>query len=90
MSDHTRRRAAFLLILLWQLPLGVRAAECKLLRLAEMPVTMNGLRPIVTAQINGTDALFTLDSGAFWSMLTPAAAAQYKLRLDRTDRKSVV
>ena len=84
MSEHTRRRAAFFLILLSQLPLGVRAAECKLMRLAEMPVTMNGLRPIVTAQINGADALFTLDSGAFWSMLTPAAAAQYKLRLDRT------
>ena len=27
----------------------------------------------VEAQINGSPALFTLDSGAFWSMLTPAS-----------------
>jgi tetratricopeptide (TPR) repeat protein/predicted aspartyl protease len=82
--DRTHRRAAFLLILFVHLPLGVLAADCKLAKLADLPVTMDGLRPTVTAQINGTPALFTLDSGAFWSMLTPAAAAEYKLRLDRT------
>jgi tetratricopeptide (TPR) repeat protein len=43
---------------------------------------MDGLRPTVEAQINGTPALFTLDSGAFWSMLSPASAQQYQLRLD--------
>src|SRR5690349_17252709 len=58
------------------------AAECQLARIAELPVTMDGLRPTFTAQINGTDALFTLDSGAFWSVLSPASAAQYKLHLD--------
>jgi tetratricopeptide (TPR) repeat protein/predicted aspartyl protease len=43
---------------------------------------MDGLRPTVAAQINGTPALFTLDSGAFWSSLTPASAEQYQLHLD--------
>jgi predicted aspartyl protease len=43
---------------------------------------MDGLRPTVEAQINGSPALFTLDSGAFWSMLSPASAQQYQLRLD--------
>jgi tetratricopeptide (TPR) repeat protein len=43
---------------------------------------MNGLRPTVEAQINGSPALFTLESGAFWSMLSPASARQYQLRLD--------
>ncbi len=69
--------------MLLQLPLSAHGAECSLARLKELPVTMDGSRPTVTAQINGVDALFTLDSGAFWSMLTPAAAEQYKLRVDR-------
>jgi tetratricopeptide (TPR) repeat protein/predicted aspartyl protease len=76
------RRAPVLLVLLLRLVPGVHAAECKLARIAELPVTMNGLQPTFTAQINGTDAVFTLDSGAFWSVLSPASAAQYKLHLD--------
>ncbi|HYC08231.1 MAG TPA: aspartyl protease family protein [Steroidobacteraceae bacterium] len=42
---------------------------------------MSGLAPLVHAKINGTDALFIADSGAFFSMLTPAAAAEFKLHL---------
>ncbi len=42
---------------------------------------MNGLRPVLAAQINGADALFIADSGAFYSMLAPSSAAQFKLRL---------
>lgn len=49
-----------------------------------MPVTMNGLRPTLTAQINGVNALFTLDSGAWWSHISPAAAEQYQLHPDAT------
>ena len=71
----------FLGLLLHLVP-GAYAAKCKLERIVELPVTMDGLRPTFTAQINGTDALFALDSGAFWSMLSPASAAQYKLHLD--------
>jgi len=43
-----------------------------------------GLKPLVHAGINGTDALFLADSGAFFSLITPAAAAQFKLRLEPT------
>ena len=46
-----------------------------------MAVTMIGLRPMVHAQINGTDALFIADSGAFYSALTRAAADEFKLPL---------
>jgi tetratricopeptide (TPR) repeat protein len=74
------RTAAWLALLLW-VPASGLAAQCQLKR-AEIPVTMNGLRPTLTAQINGVDALFTLDSGAFWSSITPAAADQYKLHPD--------
>jgi len=59
-------------------------AACKIGKLAELPVTMTGLKPLVHAGINGTDALFLADSGAFFSLITPAAAAQFKLRLEPT------
>jgi tetratricopeptide (TPR) repeat protein len=57
------------------------AASCKLSKLAEFPVTMNGLQPLIHAQINGKDAMFIADSGAFYSMITPGSAAQYNLKL---------
>jgi len=47
-----------------------------------MPVTMRGLRPMVHADVNGTDELFVADSGAFWSSLTRATAATFNLTLD--------
>lgn len=42
---------------------------------------MSGTSPIVHALINGKDAAFIADSGAFFNMLTPAAAAEYQLPL---------
>ena len=61
-------------------PVHVFAADCKIGKIAELPVTMNGLRPIVTEKINGADAQFIADSGAFFSLISPAAAAEFKLR----------
>ena len=40
------------------------AAECKLGKFAELPVTMTSLKPIVAAKINGEEAHFVADSGA--------------------------
>jgi tetratricopeptide (TPR) repeat protein len=82
-SLRTAGRGLPLLLVAVAALLGSRAyaAGCTLGRLAELPVTMNGLRPLVHAKINGTDALFIADSGAFYSSLTPTAAAQFKLRL---------
>jgi tetratricopeptide (TPR) repeat protein/predicted aspartyl protease len=56
------------------------ATKCKLAKLAELPITMSGLRPTITAKINGVDAQFALDSGAFYSMISSATAAQFELR----------
>jgi tetratricopeptide (TPR) repeat protein/predicted aspartyl protease len=56
------------------------AATCKL-QTAPLPVTMNELRPIVHASINGIDAQFIADSGAFFSTLSRGSAEQYKLSL---------
>src|SRR5690348_13398854 len=55
------------------------AGACKIGMIAELPVTMNGMRPTISAKINGEDARFILDSGAFFSLITKPAAAQYKL-----------
>ena len=59
---------------------GPAAGACKLARLVELPVTMVDRKPMVTAKINGVEARFAVDSGAFYSFLTPANAAEYHLR----------
>jgi tetratricopeptide (TPR) repeat protein len=41
---------------------------------------MVGMRPLMTAKINDVDVQFVLDSGAFYSMISAASAAQLKLR----------
>jgi tetratricopeptide (TPR) repeat protein len=55
------------------------AAGCKVSMIAELPVTMNDMRPMIAAKINGADARFIIDSGAFFSLITGPGAAQYKL-----------
>jgi tetratricopeptide (TPR) repeat protein/predicted aspartyl protease len=67
-------------ILAIPLSAGIAEAKCKLVKIADLPVTMVDMHPMVTAQINGTDALFLADSGAFYSMISSASAAEYKLR----------
>jgi tetratricopeptide (TPR) repeat protein len=65
----------------------VQAAEgCKLGKVAELPVTMAGYRPLITAGINGKEARFVLDSGAFYSLMTTATAAEFGLKLERAPR----
>lgn len=58
---------------------GATRAECTLSRYFEIPVTMVGQRPIVTAQVNGRDARFILDSGAFFSTIAEANARDFGL-----------
>lgn len=64
------------------LPAAVAAAEpCRLGHIGDLPVTMEGMQPHVHAAIDGTNALFIADSGAYFSTLTPAAARQFNLAL---------
>jgi hypothetical protein len=72
---------ALMVLALSGVPTGA-FADCKIARFGELPVTMRGLRPLVSAKINGAQVLFIADSGAFYSTITPAAAAQFKLRLE--------
>jgi tetratricopeptide (TPR) repeat protein/predicted aspartyl protease len=55
------------------------AEPCTITRYPDIAVTMKGLQPMVRAQINGQDAWLVVDSGAFFSILTPSAATQFKL-----------
>ena len=68
------------------LSLSARAA-CQF-HAVDLPVTMWGSRALVAATINGTEVRFVLDSGAFKSLLTPAAADQLHLprRLSTRDK----
>jgi tetratricopeptide (TPR) repeat protein len=61
---------------------GVQAAGgCTLGRVAELPIAMAGYRPMITAKINDEEARFVLDSGAFFSLMSAATAAQFNLKL---------
>jgi tetratricopeptide (TPR) repeat protein len=56
-------------------------AACKFETRINLPVTMAGLRPMVSAKINGRDANFIADSGAFFSLISPSVASASGLRL---------
>src|SRR5689334_12205601 len=57
------------------------ATSCKVGKLIDLPVTMNGLRPLVTARINGIEGSFIVDSGSFYGLISPGMANAAKLRL---------
>jgi predicted aspartyl protease/tetratricopeptide (TPR) repeat protein len=58
------------------------ASKCQVMKLAELPVTMEGLSPVTTGQINGREARFIVDSGAFYSTMSAGAAQELGLSID--------
>jgi predicted aspartyl protease/Flp pilus assembly protein TadD len=75
------RRLALAMLGGWLAAGSVTAGECKLSKIADLPITMRGTEPIVTARINGQDVPFLADSGAFFSTLTPAKAKELGLNV---------
>jgi tetratricopeptide (TPR) repeat protein len=61
---------------------GAAQAECKLTFKLDLPVTMNRFQPLVDAKINGVPGQFIVDSGAFYSLLSPGMAGAAKVRLN--------
>jgi len=55
------------------------SATCQL-KLAELKVTMAGLRPLIPVKVEGVDAMFLVDTGAFYSTISAANAARFGLR----------
>jgi predicted aspartyl protease/Flp pilus assembly protein TadD len=64
-------------------PLAANAAETCSLSGLELPITMIGSRAVAKIGINGKQVPMTVDSGAFFSSLTPSAAEQ--LHLERRE-----
>ncbi len=62
---------------------GAALAEegCKVVRQAVLPITMEGSQPIIAAKIDGQDAPFILDSGAFYSSISLAMAQSLGLHV---------
>src|ERR1700691_3961199 len=56
------------------------ADGCKVGKIVEFPIAMVGMRPLMTARINDVDVQFVVDSGAFYSMISAASAAELKLK----------
>ncbi|HEX2818460.1 MAG TPA: aspartyl protease family protein [Phenylobacterium sp.] len=59
---------------------GPASAACQFQKIAEVPVTMEGLRPTIMAKINGQDAKFLVDTGAFFGGVTADTAAKYGMK----------
>lgn len=58
-------------------------ARCSLGTIAELPVTMSGAMPMVSAKVNGIDVRFVADSGSFYSLIWPNEASELHLRVDK-------
>jgi len=54
-------------------------AACQLMKYADLAVTMQGLRATVMGKVNGVDAKFVVDTGAFFSSMTKASATRLGL-----------
>ena len=57
--------------------LAEEAKKCSLQAIAVLPVTMDGMSPTIPVKINGTDTKLVADSGAFYSIISEAAANRY-------------
>jgi tetratricopeptide (TPR) repeat protein len=60
---------------------GTAGAACRVKKLADLPVTIEGTRAMVSAKINAQDTSFIVDSGAAYSLMPPAVAKAQDLRL---------
>ncbi|MGZ6019952.1 MAG: aspartyl protease family protein [Phenylobacterium sp.] len=56
------------------------AGACQFKKIAEVPVTMDGLQPTIMVKINGQDAKFLVDTGAVFGGVTPSTVAQFNMK----------
>ena len=57
------------------------ANKCQAAKIAEFPITMAGRQPMVDARFGDKAARFILDSGAFYSTISRASAAEFGLKV---------
>ena len=56
------------------------SAACQFQKIADVPVTMVGLRPTILAKVDGQEGRFLVDTGAFFSGVTPESAAAFGMK----------
>lgn len=61
-------------------PAGPARAACTLELKAELAVSMRGTEPVTPVKVNGADLDFLIDSGAFFSLISPAKSAELHLK----------
>ena len=75
------RLIAFVLAALTLVAAPSAFAKCTLQKFTDLPVTMVGLRPVITVKINGAEVKLFIDTGSFANTLNPDVAARIGLRL---------
>src|SRR5689334_18974839 len=55
-------------------------SKCQLVKMLEVPVTMDGLKSTIPASVNGRETHFMVDTGAFFSVMTTDAAERFGLK----------
>jgi predicted aspartyl protease len=68
-------------------PAVVAAGSCKLAKIIELPVTVTGMRPVTTVQIDGSSTSLLVDSGAEFSTMSAPSAASLHLSTYPVDRR---
>lgn len=58
------------------------ASKCQAETIAQFPITMVGRSPMVDARFGDRNARFILDSGAFYSTISRASAAEFGLKVE--------
>lgn len=72
--------SALVLLALWSAP-GYAKSECKIIKYAELPVTMQHMQPLIKGTINGKPARFLLDTGGFYSVIYRSSVTKFGLDL---------
>ena len=74
------RRCALLALLITFCTTGIAsAAGCRIERYPKIPVTLKDMQSLIHVKLNGQPALLAVDSGAFFSVLSPEGARRYHL-----------
>ena len=60
---------------------GAAWADCKMQAVLVLPITMAGLQPLVTVKLDGIEAHMLMDTGSFFSFVTPETARRAGLNV---------
>ncbi|MDZ5646528.1 retroviral-like aspartic protease family protein [Nitrospirillum sp. BR 11828] len=73
---------------LWVAP-AQAAPKCQFVKMASLPVKMEGNRPLIQGSINGQPVYFLVDTGSFGSLLFRESAEKLGLRLNTVEGVTV-